>query len=106
MNTSNTETEKSVVLGQKYAYATASLVLGICCFFSLLGLEKAILAIVFGWLALRAAPEPKLNRHRLWAKFGIGFGVLMLVALPVIIALNYQRLLEIIDVLSKMNGGR
>jgi hypothetical protein len=106
MNTSDSETQNSVVLGQKYAYATASLVLGICCFFSLLGLEKAILAIVFGWLALRQTPAPALTVHRLWAKFGIAFGVLMLIVLPVVIALNYHRLLEIIDVLSKMNGGR
>jgi hypothetical protein len=60
------------ILGQKYAFATASLILGISSFVSLLGLEKAILAIVFGWLALRrdartdfaAAPHVGKNRHR------------------------------------------
>lgn len=102
----NAETQNSFVLGQKYAYATVSLVLGICCFFSLLGLEKAILAIIFGWLALKAAPAPMLEKHRLWAKFGIAFGVLILIILPAIIVLNFDRVAEIIDVLSKMSGGR
>jgi hypothetical protein len=51
------------ILGQKYAFATASLILGISSFVSLLGLEKAILAIVFGWLALRATPAPIAARH-------------------------------------------
>lgn len=102
----NIETQNSFVLGQKYAYATVSLVLGICCFFSLLGLEKAILAIVFGWLALKAAPAPKLEKHRLWAKFGIAFGVLMLIILPSIIILNFDRVTEFIEVLSKINGER
>ena len=94
------------VLGQKYAFATVSLVLGISCFVNLLGLEKAILAIVFGWLALRANPEPALKEHRLWAKIGIIFGILPLVILPLIIILNFDRLREIIDALVKLNGGR
>jgi hypothetical protein len=94
------------ILGQKYAFATASLILGISSFVSLLGLEKAILAIVFGWLALRATPAPILQQHRMWAKTGIVFGVLPLVILPVVLVLNYDRLRELIECLSKMSGGR
>ena len=41
------------VLGQKYAFATASLVLGVACFINLLGFEKAVLARAFGWLTLK-----------------------------------------------------
>ena len=102
----NSETQDYIVLGQKYAYATVSLVLGISCFFSLLGLEKAILAIVFGWLALRATPAPKLKERRAWAKTGIILGVLPLIILPLIIILNFDRIREFIDLLEKMNGGR
>ena len=94
------------ILGQKYAFATVSLVLGISCFVNLLGLEKAILAITFGWLALRESPEPILKEHRLWAKVGLTFGILPLVILPVILILNYDRLRELIECLSKMSGGR
>ena len=98
--------QKFTVLGQKYAFATVSFVLGISCFVNLLGLEKAILAIVFGWLALRKTPEPALKEHRLWAKAGVIMGILPLIILPIIIILNFDRLREIIDALVKLNGGR
>lgn len=100
------ETNESTILGQKYAFATVSLVLGIFCFVNLLGLEKPILAIIFGWLALRAKPEPKLKEHRLWAQVGITLGIITLIVVPLIIILNFDRLREIIEVLSKMSGGR
>lgn len=102
----NNETQDYIVLGQKYAYATVSLILGISCFVSLLGLEKAILAIAFGWLALRATPAPKLKEHRSWAKAGMILGVLPFIILPIIIFLNFDRLREFVELLEKMNGGR
>ena len=100
------EARDLTILGQKYAFATASLIMGIACFTNLLGLEKAILAILFGWLALRTKPEPVLKEHRVWAKVGIVFGILPLIILPVILILNYDRLRELIECLSKMSGGR
>jgi hypothetical protein len=104
--TNQTETTNLTVLGQKYAFATVSLVLGISCFTNLLGLEKAILAIVFGWLALRANPAPALTEHRVWAKAGIVLGILPLILLPAILILNYDRVKELIDIFVKMSGGR
>ena len=98
-----TETQQSLVLGQKYAFATASLILGISCFVSLLGMEKAILAIVFAWLALRTKPEPVLREHRMWAKAGLVLGILPFIIVPVILILNYDRVLEILDALSKLD---
>jgi hypothetical protein len=100
------EAKDYTVLGQKYAFATASMILGISCFVNLLGLEKAILAIVFGWLALRATPAPVLQQHRVWAKVGIVFGILPLVILPTILIFNIDRLRELVECLSKMSGGR
>lgn len=100
------ETNESLILGQKYAFATVSLVLGIFCFVNLFGLEKPILAIIFGWLALRVRPEPKLKAHRLWAQAGITLGIITLIILSVIIYLNFDRLREILELLSKLNGGR
>ena len=101
-----TETKDSLILGQKYAFATASLVLGVCCFVNLLGLEKAILAIIFAGLALRTKPEPALREHRIWAKTGLILGILLLIIVPVIIIFNFDRLREIVELLSKINGGR
>jgi hypothetical protein len=100
------QTRESLILGQKYAFATASLILGICSFVNLLGLEKPILAIVFGWLALRTKPAPQLTAHRVWAKAGVILGAIILIVVPTLIILNFDRLREFVDVLSKLNGGR
>ena len=102
----NDQTKESLILGQKYAFATASLILGIVSFVNLLGLEKPILAIVFGWLALRSTPQPLLKDHRVWAKTGVVLGTIILIAVPTLIILNFDRLREFVDVLSKLNGGR
>ena len=99
----NSETKQSTVLGQKYAFATASLIMGIACFTSLLGLEKAILAIVFAWLALRRDPEPALTEHRSWAKAGLVLGILPLVIVPILLILNFDKVQQIIDVFSKFD---
>ncbi|HKR14966.1 MAG TPA: hypothetical protein VJT15_23075 [Pyrinomonadaceae bacterium] len=102
----DTQAKESLILGQKYAFATVSLILGICSFVNLLGLEKPILAVVFGWLALRAEPGPLLTQHRVWAKTGVTLGTIILILVPVIIILNFDRLREFIDILSKLGGGR
>ena len=103
---SEIENKQALILGQKYAFATVSLVLGIFCFVNLLGLEKPILAIIFGWLALRSVPEPKLTQHRIWAKVGVVLGSIVLVLIPVLIIINFDRLREFVEVLSRLNGGR
>jgi hypothetical protein len=100
------QTRESLILGQKYAFATASLILGIFSFVNLLGLEKPILAIIFGWLALRTQPAPQLTQHRVWAKTGVVLGTIVLIVVPTLIILNFHRLQEFIDILSKLDGGR
>ena len=103
---SENQTRESLILGQKYAFATASLILGIFSFVNLLGLEKPILAIIFGWLALRTQPAPQLTQHRVWAKTGVVLGTIVLIVVPTLIILNFHRLQEFIEVLSKLDGGR
>jgi hypothetical protein len=103
---SENQTKESLILGQKYAFATASLILGICSFVNLLGLEKPILAIIFGWLALRTVPAPQLTEHRVWAKAGVTLGTIVLIVVPTLIVLNFDRLREFVEILSKLNGGR
>ena len=100
------QTRQSLILGQKYAFATASLILGIVSYVNLLGLEKPILAIIFGWLALRTEPAPQLTEHRVWAKAGVTLGTIILIVLPILIILNFDRLRDLIEVLSKLDGGR
>jgi hypothetical protein len=103
---SEIENKRALILGQKYAFATVSLVLGIFCFVNLLGLEKPILAIVFGWLALRTTPEPKLTQHRRWAQVGVVLAAIILIVVPTLIIINFDRLREFVDILSRLNGGR
>ena len=103
---SENQTRESLILGQKYAFATASLILGIVSYVNLLGLEKPILAIIFGWLALRSTPAPQLTQHRVWAKAGVTLGTIILIVVPVLVIVNFHRIQEFIDILSKLDGGR
>ena len=103
---SNNESQAHIVLGQKYAYATISLILGIGCFINLAGMEKAILAVIFAWLALKSTPAPALTARRVWAKTGLVLGTLVLVVVPTIIILNLDRLRLIVEALMKLSNGK
>ena len=61
--------ESAFVLGQRYNLATLALVVALLSFLNLAGLEKAILAIVIGFQALKPAPAPALEQRRL--QFGV-----------------------------------
>ena len=100
------ETQTGVVLGQRYAYATASLILGITCYTHLLGLEKAVLAIIFGVLALKPNPAPRLQERRAWAKTGIVLAVIMLIAVPTTLLLYWGRMELLVDALKKLQIGK
>ncbi len=106
MTNSNQENQAPIVLGQKYAYATISLILGLACFINLAGLEKAILAVIFGWLALKSTPAPVLKARRLWAQTGVVLGALMLIVVPTLIILNLDRLRAFVEVLIKLSEGK
>ena len=106
MNQSNTESQAHIVLGQKYAYATISLIMGLACFINLVGLEKALLAVIFGWLALKSSPAPVLKARRVWAQTGVTLGILMLLIVPTIILLNLDRLRGILEALMKLSEGK
>ena len=106
MSEINTASQASIILGQKYAYATISLILGLACFINLAGLEKALLAVIFGWMALKSTPAPALKTRRVWAKTGIVLGALMLIVVPTIIILNLDRLRVIVEGLMKLSEGR
>ena len=106
MSVDNKEFQSHIVLGQKYAYATISLILGLACFVNLAGMEKAVLAIIFARLALTATPAPRLGARRAWAQTGLALGVLVLVIVPTIIAFNLDRLRELLQVIIRFSEGR
>jgi hypothetical protein len=91
------------ITGQKHAFATASLLVGVASFLSLLGMEKAILAMVFAWLALKANPAPRLEERRSWAKIGFVLGLLMFILVPTALILFHDRIAELIAALEKLH---
>lgn len=106
MSEINQDNQAHIVLGQKYAYATISLILGLACFINLAGMEKAVLAVIFGWLALKSSPTPVLKTRRVWAKTGVVLGITVLVVIPTIILLNLDRLRGMVEALMKLSEGR
>ena len=96
------DAQAGFVLGQKYAYATASLVIGIASFLSLLGFEKGVLAILFAWLALKGSPRPALAERRSWARAGLVMGILMLAGIGVLLTLFFDRFREIITAIQRL----
>jgi hypothetical protein len=99
---------EAAVLGQKYAYATASLILGLLCFVNLAGLEKAVMAIVFGMLALGRRPAPVLVQRRAWAKAGIALGASVIVLVPALIyfVIGIDGLRQIVEALARLGAGK
>lgn len=96
----------SVVLGQKYAYATAALMLGIASFVNLLGMEKAILAIIFARLALKSEPPPALKNRREWGQAGLVLGVLQVLVISVLIIIFRNELREGLELLLRLQDAK
>src|SRR5262245_53057781 len=95
-----------VVLGQKYAYATAALLLGIASFVNILGFEKAILAIIFGRLALRSEPAPALKERREWGRAGLILGVLQVVVICALMIIFRHELRGALDMLLRLQDAK
>ena len=99
---------EAAVLGQKYTYATASLILGLLCFVNLAGLEKAVVAIVFGVLALAQRPTPALVKRRAWARAGVALGASVIVLVPALIyfVIGIDGLRQIVEALARLGAAK
>lgn len=100
--TNEQSSNPDAVLGQKYAYATAALWMGIISCIHGLGIEKAILAIIFAWLALRSRPEPHLQDRRVWAKVGLVLGIIQFIIVPVVIIWKFDMFRQLITALEQL----
>jgi hypothetical protein len=98
--------QEHAVIGQKYAFAAASLVMGILCYVNAFGLEKAAAAVIFAWLALKARPAPTLRLRRAWAKAGMMLGLVLFAIVPTVLILNFDRLRAVIEVLKTLQSGK
>lgn len=93
---------ESFVLGQKYAYATSALVVGLVSYLQFLGMEKALVAVVFGWLALKRTPGPALKSRRAAAITGLVLGAGLLVLVPAVLATHADQLQRVIQALESL----
>ena len=99
------QTDPSVVLAQRYAYATVALVIGLLSFVNLFGFEKSILAVVLGLKALGREPAPALDARRSWAKSGIALGAAQIALVVTIILFNLDRIPKLIETFRALSDG-
>ncbi len=90
-------TDPGVIVGQRVAFALASLLVGLASLVNLLGLEKGLLAVAFGWMALKRTPPPALPTRRWWAWIGIALGALTIVLVGVAVVLYQDQLREMLE---------
>lgn len=87
--------------GKRAGMALAAIASGAVAFISLLGIEKAVLAIVLAVLALRGAAAK--SRTRRLAFVAVGLAVLYIVTFAVVMILFYDKLGELIRLLQQMS---
>jgi hypothetical protein len=56
-------------------------------------------------LALKAAPGPALVERRTWGKLGVAFGAVQIAFVAAVIALNLDKLVELIRHLERFGEG-
>ncbi len=87
--------------GRRTGFGIAALALGCVSFLSLLGLEKAVLAIVLGGLAMRGAPQGNLSRRLGTA--GIVLGIAFIMTAVVVLLVFHDKLMILIQALKDLS---
>jgi hypothetical protein len=87
--------------GRRVGFGISALALSLVAFLSLLGAEKAILAVVLGVLAVRGGRSDATAR-KLGAA-AIGIAVAFLATLVVVLVLYWDRLAELVELLNRLS---
>ena len=87
--------------GRRVGFGISSLVLSLVGFLSLLGAEKAILAIVLGALAIRGSGHGTLARRL--GIIAICLGAVFLLTVAVVLVVYWGRILDVIQMLQKLS---
>ena len=87
--------------GRRAGFGIAALMLGCVSFLSLLGLEKALLAIVLGGLAMRGAPQGNLAKRLGIA--GMILGILFVITLIVVVLVFHDKVMILIRALEDLS---
>jgi hypothetical protein len=104
MNTTEGESndwQKGFAAGRRHGFAIAALVVSLVSFLSLLGAEKALTAIVFGWIALKGAERGSLP-NRL-GKSAIAIGCIFMVTVATVLVLFWKDVVKFVDLLQKLS---
>lgn len=81
--------------GRRAGLATAALALSLVSFFSLLGAEKALLAIALGVLARRGSHPGSAGRRL--ATVAIGIATVFLVSIACVLILFWEELVDVVN---------
>jgi hypothetical protein len=100
INTTGTSPNDAYEAGRRAGLATAALALSIAAFINLLSLEKSVLAIVLGFLALKGARHRRAE-HR-FARAAIVIGAVHVVTLVTVLIVFHDRLAELIRLLRQI----
>jgi len=87
--------------GRRAGLATAAMVLSVVAFFSLLGAEKALLAIALALLALRGS-QPGSAARRL-ATMAIGIATVFLVSIAFVLIRFWTELTDLVNYLRQLS---
>lgn len=95
------QTIRAYQAGRRAGFGIAALALGIITYLSLLGTEKAVLAIVLGVMALRGQ-EPNALAKRLGI-VSIVLGAVFVVTVPVMLFLFWDKVSEFVAALQSLS---
>jgi hypothetical protein len=87
--------------GRRAGLGVAALALGVVSYLSLLGAEKAILAIVLGVLAMRGA-APRTQPHRL-GMTAVWLGVVFIATIGILLVVFQDKVAEFVALLQKLS---
>ncbi len=82
--------------------ASIALLLGIFSFVNLLGLEKGIMAIIVGWMAIREIKEEPLLKGKGMAWVGFILGALSIISIIFMLIWKGPQLLQQLRLLQKL----
>ena len=87
--------------GRRAGFGVAALTLGLVSFLSMLGAEKAVLAIVLGVLAVRGSAPGALARGLGIA--AVAIGVVFLLTLALLLLVYWEQVVELVRLLQKLS---
>jgi hypothetical protein len=93
-----------LLMGQRLAFAAASLTMGLCAYVNLLGMEKAMVAIAFGALALRRRGGPSLRARTGLARIGVILGCAHILLVVVLAMLYWDRFIEFFEMIERFKS--